>query len=86
MPGIVVTTKKGQVGAPSISYSNQTKMTMRPRYSDRNINLMNSQERVLFGQELCDMHYVFPENMPMVGYEGEFYRYQTGQISYDFLG
>ena len=80
---IVVTTKKGQVGAPSISYSNQTKMTMRPRYSDRNINLMNSQERVLFGQELCEMHYVFPKNMPMVGYEGEFYRYQTGQISYD---
>lgn len=80
---IVVTTKKGKAGPPSINYSNQTKVTMRPRYSDNNINLMNSQERVLFGKELCDLHYVFPDNMPMVGYEGEFYRYQTGQISYD---
>lgn len=83
---IVVTTKKGKVGPPSISYSNQTKLTLRPRYSDSNINLMNSQERVQFGKDLCDLHFVFPYNMPMVGYEGAYYRYQTGQISYnDFL-
>lgn len=83
---IVVTTKKGQVGPPQIRYSNQTKLTMRPRYSDRYINLMNSQERVQFGKDLCDLHYVFPSNMPMVGYEGAYYRYQTGQTSYqEFL-
>lgn len=83
---IVVTTKKGKVGPPSISYSNQTKLTLRPRYSDSNINLMNSQERVQFGKDLCDIHYVFPSNMAMVGYEGAYYRYQTGQISYsEFL-
>ena len=80
---IVVTTKKGKVGAPTISYSNQVKYTRRPRYTDSNINLMNSQERVQFGKDLCDLHYVFPQHMPMVGYEGAFYRYQTGQISYD---
>lgn len=83
---IVVTTKKGKAGPPSISYSNQTKLTTRPHYSDRNINLMNSQERVQFGKDLCDLHFSFPDKMPMVGYEGAYYRYQTGQISYaDFL-
>lgn len=80
---IVVTTKKGKAGPPTISYTNSTKLTRRPRYSDKNINLMNSQERVQFGKDLCDMHYVFPSGMPMVGYEGAYYRYQTGQTSYD---
>lgn len=83
---IVVTTKKGQVGKPTIRYSNQTKLTRRPRYSDNNIRLMDSQERMEFGKDLCDLHYVFPQYMPQVGYEGAFYRYQTGNISYeDFL-
>lgn len=80
---IVVTTKKGKAGPASISYSNQMKLKTRPRYSDRNINLMNSQERVAFGKELTDLHYVFSKDMPLVGYEGEYYRFQTGQISYD---
>ncbi len=80
---IVVTTKKGQEGAPSIRYSNQTKLVIRPHYSDRNINLMNSQERVQFGKDLCNLHYVFPQYMPMVGYEGAYYRFQTGVTSYN---
>ena len=80
---IVVTTKKGRVGPPSIRYSNQTKVTIRPHYTDRAVNLMNSQQRVQFGKDLCDLHYAFPSNMTMVGYEGAYYRYQTGQISYD---
>lgn len=80
---IVVTTKKGKVGPPTITYSNTTKLTRRPHYSDGNINLMNSQERVEFGKDLTDLHYVFPKDMTMVGYEGAYYRYQTGEISYD---
>ena len=80
---IVVTTKKGKPGPPSIRYSNQLKLKLRPRYSDSNINVMNSAERVAFGKELTDMHYVFSNNMPLVGYEGEYYRFQTGQITYD---
>lgn len=83
---IVVTTKKGTVGPPTITYSNQTSVKFRPRYSNANINLMNSQERVMFGKDLCDLHYVFPSNMTMVGYEGAYYRWQMGQTSYeDFL-
>ena len=80
---IVVTTKKGKPGPASISYSNQFVMKARPRYSDSNINVMNSAERVAFGKELTDSHYVFSQSMPLVGYEGEYYRFQTGQITYD---
>lgn len=79
---IVVTTKKGKVGKPTIRYSNQTTINQRPRYTDSEIRLMNSQERVQFGKDLADRHYVFPTNMPMVGYEGAYYRYQTGQTDY----
>lgn len=80
---IVVTTKKGRVGPPTISYVNQTKLTVRPHYSDGNINLMNSQERMQFGKDLCDLHYQFPESMPLVGYEGAYYRLMNGSITRD---
>ena len=80
---IVVTTKKGRIGKPVLSYTHSSKITRRPRYTDRNINLMNSQERVRFGKELADQHYIFPTQMPMVGYEGALYRLQSGLTDYD---
>lgn len=79
---IVVTTKKGRSGKARVSYNHSSKLTLRPRYSDRDINLMNSRERVWFGKELTDIHYVFPEGMVMVGYEGAAWRFQTGQTNY----
>ncbi len=80
---IVVTTKRGAVGKMSLSYSHTSTFTRRPRYTDRNINLMNSQERMQFGKDLVDSHYYFPENMTMVGYEGAYYDWMTGLLSYD---
>lgn len=80
---IVVTTKKGEPGPPRITYNSQLKYTARPRYSDRNIYLMNSQERVQFGQELMNLHYTFPNHMTMVGYEGAYHRFVTGQTDYN---
>lgn len=80
---IVVTTKKGERGKPRISYSHSSKFSRRPRYTDRAINLMNSRERVQFGKDLCDMHYTFPDNMVKVGYEGAYWRLQTGQTNYE---
>ena len=80
---IVVTTKKGAIGKARFSYNHTSKFTRRPRYTDRNINLMNSQERVQFGKDLADMHYVFPSGMLMVGYEGALHRYHSGQTDYE---
>ena len=80
---IVVTTKKGEPGPPRITYNSQLKYTARPRYSDRDIYLMNSQERVQFGQELMNLHYTFPNHMTMVGYEGAYHSFVTGQTDYN---
>lgn len=79
---IVVTTKRGAIGKARISYSHSSKITRRPRYSDRNIYLMNSQERIQFGKDLVNAHFTFPSAMPMVGYEGTWYRLQNGDINY----
>ena len=79
---IVVTTKKGSIGPARFSYNHTSKLTRRPRYSDRSINLMDSRERVQFGKELSDLHYQFPSNMPKVGYEGALYRYYSGLTDY----
>ena len=79
---IVVTTKKGSIGPARFSYNHTSKLTRRPRYSDRSINLMDSRERVQFRKELSDLHYQFPSNMPKVGYEGALYRYYSGLTDY----
>ncbi len=79
---IVITTKKGTISKPRVSYNHSSKLTRRPRYTDNNINLMNSQERMQFGMDLVNIHYQFP-TMPLVGYEGTYYKLATGQINYD---
>lgn len=66
---IVVTTKRGRVGKPLISYGTQLTGRKRPYYSDKKVNLMNSQERIQFSQDLVDKQFVYPYGMPIVGYE-----------------
>lgn len=66
---IVITTKKGEAGKTRINYSGSVGMTRRPRYSDKDINLMNSLERVNFSRELIESNYYFSEDMYDVGYE-----------------
>lgn len=67
---IVITTKKGHVGRPIVSYTMNLTLRQRPSYNDRSINVMNSQERMQFSRELIAQHYQFPDDMSMVGYEG----------------
>ena len=67
---IVVTTKKGRVGRPIVSYNLSTTFRQRPAYSDRAINVMNSAERIRFSRDLVAQHYQFPTDMNLVGYEG----------------
>ena len=80
---IVVTTKAGHVGKLQIKYNHSSQFTRRPRYTDKNIYVMNSQERVQFSKDLINLHYKFPSNMEMVGYEGAWYDWQNGAITYD---
>ena len=52
---IVITTKVGKVGAPTVTYSMDGTFTQRPRYSDRGFYMMNSKERIDVSRELMEM-------------------------------
>ncbi len=75
---IVITTKKGRTGKPIVSYSATATLRQRPRYTDRKINLMNSKERIQFSRDLVANHYVYQQNMPLVGYENALSKYYDG--------
>ena len=66
---IVITTKRGHVGEPEISYRGIATLKLRPRYSDRNIDLMNAEERLNVSRELAEVHYQYDSNVSWVGYE-----------------
>ena len=66
---IVITTKKGKVGAPSVSYSVSSSFRRRPYYTDRAINVMNSRERVDFSREVVDKRLKISSLNSWVGYE-----------------
>ena len=78
---IVVTTKKGHIGKPIITYSNTLTLRRRPRYTDRNVNVMNSAERIQFSRELVAQNYEYPGGMSYVGYEGLLRQLYAGEIS-----
>ncbi len=75
---IVITTKKGRVGKPIVSYSFEGTYRRRPRYTDHKINLMNSLERTQFSRDLVDMHYQYPSDVADVGYEDAINKYYSG--------
>lgn len=66
---IVITTKKGHIGRPLVRYNVTATYKRRPRYSDRQIDLMSSKERVDLSRELVAQSYVYPSDMSVVGYE-----------------
>ena len=78
---IVVTTKKGHVGKPVISYNTTVTMRQRPRYSDRSVNVMNSKERIQFSRDLTALHYEYPKNMTIIGYEYWLQKLYSKEIS-----
>lgn len=66
---IVITTKRGREGKPQIRYSNTFTWKLRPRYTDRSVDVMNSQERVQMSRELFAQHYRYGTQTTLVGYE-----------------
>jgi TonB-linked SusC/RagA family outer membrane protein len=80
---IVITTKKGHAGPPQISFSTSGTYTRRPRYSDNNINVMNSRERIDYSRDMISMGLDYPANINWVGYEGALRDLYTGKYTYD---
>ena len=80
---IVITTKKGKVGAPTVSYSLSGTYRQRPRYTDRSVDVMNSQERIDFSKEVVRKKQLVPNLTSYVGYEAAYNDYVNGVISPD---
>lgn len=80
---IVITTKKGHVGAPIINFSSASTYTARPRYTDHNINVMDSRQRVDYSRDLINNNMSYPANINYVGYEGALHDLYTNVISYE---
>ena len=80
---IVITTKKGQIGRPVVNYDFSTTYRRRPRYTDRNINLMNSKQRVEFSKDLVEKHHIYSSGVNLIGYEGLVANLYNGSINYD---
>lgn len=78
---IVITTKKGRVGKPIVSYNFTGTYRRRPYYTDHKINLMNSKERTKISRELVSQHYEFPSDMTSIGYEDAIQKYYSGIYS-----
>ena len=79
---INITTKKGKTGPPSVTYSLNGKFTARPRYSDKNIYLMNSKERIAYSREIVEKGLSYPTINNWVGYEGALDKYNNGIYTY----
>ena len=79
---IVVTTKKGHIGKPIITYNATVTLRRRPRYTDNNINLMTSAERIQFSRDMEAAHYEYDDDMSMVGYEGLMQQLYKGNLTY----
>ena len=80
---IVITTKKGKAGPPTLSYSVSGTYTRRPYYTDRAVNVMNSEERIDFSRELISKQTVYPMIQTWVGYEDAIRKYYSGKISFE---
>lgn len=77
---IVITTKRGKMGAPSIRYSTSMSFVERPSYD--NLFMMNSKDRIEVSQELQRRGLEFVGYTPKnVGYEGLLQRYWGNEIS-----
>ncbi|WP_255302011.1 SusC/RagA family TonB-linked outer membrane protein [Butyricimonas sp. Marseille-P3923] len=79
---IVITTKRGKVGKPSVSYSVSGTYRRRPRYTDRSVNVMNSQERIAYSRELIGAQLAVPDLKSWVGYESAYYDYCNKVITH----
>lgn len=78
---IVVTTKKGKTGPPSVHYSNSFSISTRPAYKD--LNLMNSQERINVSKEIYQRGLTYSLTPANVAYEGALFDLFSKKITED---
>ena len=78
---IVITTKRGKPGPPTVNYNVTGTYTRRPRYSDRSIYMMNSLERVDVSREMIEKKLLL-RGSGLEAYEKSILDYYDGVIDY----
>lgn len=78
---IVVTTKRGREGRPTVSLSTSLGFTARPHYGE--YNLMNSKERVSVSKDVVKYGNLYSSTPYHIGYEGSLMDLYNGKISLD---
>jgi TonB-linked SusC/RagA family outer membrane protein len=78
---IVVTTKRGKPGPPTVTYSVNGTYTRRPRYTDKEVYMMNSLDRVDVSRELIEKQQKLYG--PYEAYEKATIDYYNGNIDFD---
>lgn len=79
---IVITTKRGKSGPPTINYSVTGTYTRRPRYTDNGIYVMNSKERVDVSREMIGREMTLRGGV-LEAYEKSIVDYYAGRIDYN---
>ncbi len=79
---IVITTKKGKIGAPTFSYSFTGTFSQRPHYRDKGVRMMNSAERIDFSREIVQKGLVYNDISSQVGYESTLLDYYNGKMNF----
>lgn len=78
---IVITTKKGKSGRMSVNLSAKTSVT--PRVNYKNMELMNSKQRIDVSREVIQKGLTDISDLADIGYEGAYKDYVFNRISYD---
>jgi TonB-linked SusC/RagA family outer membrane protein len=78
---IVITTKRGKSGPPVINYNVTTTLTRRPRYTDRDVYMMDSRERVDVSREMIEKKMML-RGGGLEAYEKAIADYYAGEIDY----
>lgn len=79
---IVVTTKKGKIGPPTISIRTEMSVSDKPSY--RTMDRMNSAERVALSKEVLKDGTIYPDRrVPQVAYDGLWQRWANKEIDQD---
>ena len=79
---IVITTKRGKPGPPTVNYNVTGTFTRRPRYTDRDVYMMDSRDRVDVSREMIEKHMKL-RGGALEAYEKDIIDYYDNRIDYE---
>ncbi|QEC44011.1 SusC/RagA family TonB-linked outer membrane protein [Pseudobacter ginsenosidimutans] len=79
---IVITTKRGKPGPPTVTYNVTGTYTRRPRYTDRSVYMMDSRERIDVSREMIEKQLTL-RGGALEAYEKDIVDYYAGRIDYE---